>query len=104
MTPQQLLNDQRWLFRDLPRETITINGEEFECLCFGARHSDEVQLGGFSATPQLEIVIERNAISASQIPETGDSVTFRAITYRVGEVFHDHPQSPIRFFLENVAK
>ena len=104
MTPEQLLNDQRWLFSDLPKETIQINGEDYQCLCFGARSNNEVQLGGFSETPQIEVAIERSAILASNIPATGDSVVFRTITYRVSEVFHDHPQSPVRFLLENVAK
>ena len=102
MNATQLLNDQRFLFQDLPTEDVTIAGVIYPCLCLSARSNNEIQIGGLSDLPILEIGIERSKIET--LPRTGSTLTFRTITYRVGEVIHDHPQSPIRILLESTAK
>jgi hypothetical protein len=102
MTSTQLLNDQRFLFRDIPTEDVTIAGEVYPCICLSARSNNDIQIGGLSDLPNLEIGIERSQIAT--LPRTGSTLTFRSITYRVGEVIHDHPQSPIRILLESLAK
>jgi hypothetical protein len=102
MTSTQLLNDQRFLFRDIPTEDVTIAGEVYPCICLSARSNNDIQIGGLSDLPILEIGIERSKILT--IPRTGSTLTFRSATYRVGEVIHDHPQSPIRILLESTAK
>jgi hypothetical protein len=102
MTSTQLLNDQRFLFRDIPTEDVTIAGEVYPCICLSARSNNDIQIGGLSDLPIMEIGIERSKILA--LPRTGSTLTFRSTTYRVGEVIHDHPQSPIRILLESLAK
>jgi hypothetical protein len=102
MTITQLLNDQRFLFRDIPTEDVTIAGEVYPCICLSARSNNDIQIGGLSDLPILEIGIERSKILA--LPRTGSTLAFRSTTYRVGEVIHDHPQSPIRILLESTAK
>lgn len=102
MTSAQLLNDQRFLFRDIPTEDVTIAGKVYPCICLSARSNNEIQIGGLSDLPIMEIGIERSKIET--LPRTGSTLTFRTITYRVGEVIHDHPQSPIRILLESNSK
>lgn len=102
MNQQQLINDQRFLFRDLPTEWITISDVERLCLCIGARDRKDLEIGGFQELPTLEIAMERGQFS--ELPEQGQRVTFRGKSFRVGEIIHDHPQSPIRFTLESPDK
>lgn len=102
MNATHLLNDQRFIFRDIPTEDVTISGTVYQCLCLSARSNNDIQIGGLSDLPILEIGIERSQIAT--LPRTGSTLTFRTITYRVGEVIHDHPQSPIRILLESLAK
>ncbi len=102
MTAQQLLNDQDWLFRDIPNETCSIADVTYPCICLGARSNNELQMGGFSNLPIFELGIARSKIET--LPKTGSRLVFRSVEYRVGEVVHDHPQSPVRIVLESVSK
>lgn len=100
MTREQLLNDQKHLFRDLPTEQIVIGTQNIPCLVLGAREGNRWEDGGLMDQPSLTVAIERNNLVT--MPRAGQQAMFREISYSVASVIDDHDTSPIRIELDGV--
>lgn len=97
MTKQQLLNDQRWIFRDLPTETITIGNQTLQCLVPDDQMANDWISGGNEDQPRASVILER---SATYVPKQGELASYREQLWRISGVKRDHVNSPIRIDLE----
>ena len=100
MTREHLLRDQRWLFKDLPAETITIGNQTLPCLVPDDTESNEWIQGGREDQPRASVILER---STTFIPKRGDTASYREQAWRVMDVKRDHVTSPIRIDLEKLT-
>ena len=95
-----LLADQRFLFRDLPVNTVQIGGSHYPCLVVSAEDGNDWREGGLLSVPEQSILVERK-LFGDNLPTQGTPAVFRGKLLRVAMVRHDHDQSPVRIALES---
>ena len=101
MTAEQLLEDQKQVFRDFPTEKITVSGVEYDCLVlsFVESRSLDDQGGGFIEQPHLVVAAERSQFEGSDLPIKGAQATFRGVNYRVFDVDEGDTAASVRLSL-----
>ncbi len=100
MTPEQLRQDQSYLFTDFPTETVVIGTQSVPCLVPDDRESNEWIDGGLEAQDRAAVVIERSALF---VPTRGMTASYRGEVWRVAEVRRDHSNSPLTVHLEKAT-
>ena len=100
MTKEHLLRDQRWIFKDLPAERITVGNQTIPCLVPDDTESNEWIQGGTEDQPRASVVVER---STTFVPHRGEHASYREQQWRIANVKRDHINSPIRIDLEKVT-
>jgi len=100
MTSKHLLNDQRWIFRDLPTETIAIGNQTLPCLVPDDQMANDWIAGGMEAQPRASVILER---STTFVPDEGSTASYRNQQWRVAGTKRDHINSPIRIDLIKVT-
>jgi len=102
MTAQQLLNDQRHLFRDLPTEPLTVGALTVPCLVVDDRESSDWMNGGLDEKPRATVIVERSTMP--EPPKRGALANYRGISWRIAEVIRNHANTPLRLNLESLTQ
>ncbi len=100
MTSKHLQRDQRFLFKDLPVETITIGNQTIPCLVPDDTESNDWVQGGNEDQPRASVIVER---TTAFVPERGQHASYREQQWRISTVKRDHANSPIRIDLEKIT-
>lgn len=100
MTAEQLRRDQRFIFRDLPAETITCGNQTVPCLVPDDLESNDWIDGGNEDQPRASVIVERSTLF---VPKRGEHASYRAQQWRIANVKRDHENSPIRIDLEKAT-
>lgn len=100
MTAEHLRRDQRFIFRDLPAETLTVGNQTVPCLIPDDLESNDWINGGTEDQPRASVIVERSTLF---VPQRGQTASYRGQGWRVANVKRDHINSPMRVDLEKLT-
>lgn len=100
MTSKHLQRDQRFLFKDLPAETITVGNQTVPCLIPDDVESNDWIQGGNEDQPRASVIVERTTLF---VAHRGEHASYREQQWRIANIKRDHINSPIRYDLEKVT-